>query len=114
MINKKSLCEVFEFFPDAQWITKDKGKKGLISIHREKPKIERTWSEYDHWESNLDTVSEIDSSILKIDWQHRKTWKERCVSRAEIMDGEGEACMYCGKTIVNSPNLVCYKCGDLL
>ena len=108
MSNKKSLCEVFEFFPDAQWITE--GDSGEIELWFVRPlDYEGYW-----YSEGFDNVAEIDSDILKIDWQHRKTWKERCVSRAEIMEGEGEACMSCGKTIVNSPHLVCYKCGDLL
>lgn len=88
MSNKKSLREIFEFFPDAQWITQDKGKNGLISLHTKEPTHDKTWSKFDHWSSCIDTQSQIDRRILKLDWQHRKTWKERCVSRSEIMEGE--------------------------
>lgn len=89
MSNKKSLREVFEFFPGAKWITQDKGRSGVISIHMSKPEKTRTWSEYDHWSSDIDNEINIDRCILQIDWQHRKTWKKRCVSRSEIIEGEG-------------------------
>ena len=86
MSNKKSLCEVFEFFPDAQWITEDSHGNYVIWKSRFKPEI----NELGYNEGlvkNTDFI--IVDCMLQIDWQHRKTWKERCVSRSEIMEGEG-------------------------
>ena len=85
MSNKKTLKEVFEFFPNAKWITQDKGRDGIISIHVKKPEIERTWCAWDHWDSDIDSQSHIDKRIMTIDWGGRRTWEQRCVSREEIL-----------------------------
>ena len=78
MSNKKTLKEVFEFFPDAQWITED--DDGNVGIWNRKPEITVTWFSDEDFN---DTI--IDLNHIKIDWQHRKTWRERCVSRAEVL-----------------------------
>ena len=84
-MNKKSLKEMFEFFPNANWISQDKGRNGLISIHIDKPEKMALFFELDHWLSSINNMSGLDRKLCQIDWGNRKTWISRCISRKEVM-----------------------------
>ena len=86
MSKKKSLKEVFEFFPNAKWITQDKGKNGMINIHMTEPWQEPMFGTHSHWESDINTMSNIDQSILQIDWGKIRTWDKKFVSREGVLN----------------------------
>lgn len=97
MSNKKSLKEVFEFFPNAQWITQDgrNSESRTVNIYFSKNMpfpdyTHQDWLQeiYKSLQGDERDIINIMPSDLQIDWQHRKTWKERCVSRSQIMEGE--------------------------
>jgi len=85
-MNKKSLKEVFEFFPDAKWITQDSRETtdGWIVIYFQKDKPLND-DEY-YWNLHEDTCTTVSLKTLMIDWGNRKTWKSKCVSREEIIN----------------------------
>lgn len=91
-MDKKTLIEVFEFFPKAKWITQG-GKDQFyeIKLHTSQPTI----VDYNWWRPNTKiellgwqcsfTDTNLRSSF-KIDWKNRRTWQKRIVSRQEIME----------------------------
>lgn len=90
-MNKKSLREVFEFFPNAKWVTQD--ENGSETIHSNNPTTKGCVGLWASRGYKLDLSrlvgfmrsTEGENLIFEIDWQHRKTWKQRCVSREEVM-----------------------------
>ena len=93
-MSKKTLKEVFEFFPTAKWVTQD----GRNSDSRT---VNIYFSENQPFpdDNHQDWLQEVDKSLqgderdiinvmpndLQIHWGNRKTWDKRCVSRYEII-----------------------------
>jgi len=88
-MDKKSLKEVFEFFPNAKWITQDsRGEGHSIKIweQSERPEI-HVYSPNRVWD-NWSVVINIYPLFMELDWGHRRTWKSRIVSREEVVKYE--------------------------
>ena len=91
MSNKKTLKEVFEFFPKAKWITQD-GKKSerpnQVYIYLNTPE---QWTPYESewWRQDKESIGNevisIPASMINIDWGERRAWLQRCISREEVM-----------------------------
>ena len=86
--NKKSIREVFDFFPNAKWMAQD--RLGLrIYTKPMKPEIHdflKGWYQFLENRTQFHQGYSLNESIIKIDWGNRRTWKQRIVSRSEAMD----------------------------
>lgn len=85
-MNNKSLREVFEFFPNAKWITESLFGRTYILFKENKPLMYRDAWIKSPYIAHPDMVFIDKSDMFQIDWEHRKTWGERCVSREDIME----------------------------
>jgi hypothetical protein len=85
MKSKKTLREVFEFFPNAKWITQD--ECGCISIYTQSQKP-HYWGGIRAWIH--DNQLRIYKDYFVIDqWPESMiNWKQRCVSREEVMNDQ--------------------------
>lgn len=87
-MSKKSLKEVFEFFPNAKWITEceyfgNTFIQVIIGGESGGEKPEYNFEEH-VWSGPNCTIDFLISEIGEIDWGHRRTWNTRCVSREEV------------------------------
>jgi hypothetical protein len=89
MKNKKTIMEIFEFFPNINWITKDSGVDGSIALHVNKP-LRSACMEYldgsyrSGYVSDEESCIILDSAHLQTDWGTLRTWKQRCIGRKGV------------------------------